>query len=77
MKQQLPFLPLSIRFSWYMTFPQTEKKKIKINSTNRRPLVPAELQCIFYTHADMHFGKAITIIVSVRILDRSVSHNLQ
>ena len=64
-----------------MTFPQT-KKKIKINSTNRRPLVPAELQCIFYTHADMHFGKAITIIVSVRILDkakldRNVSHNLQ
>ena len=52
------------------------------NSTNRRPLVPAELQYIFYTHADMHFGKAITIIVSVRILDkakldRNVSHNLQ
>ena len=52
-----------------MTFPQTKKKIIKINSTNRRPLVPAELQYIFYTHADMHFGKAITIIVSVRILD--------
>lgn len=65
-----------------MTFPQTKKKIIKINSTNRRPLVPAELQYIFYTHADMHFGKAITIIVSVRILDkakldRKVSHNLQ
>ena len=39
------------------------------NSTNRRPLVPPELQYIFYTHADMHFGKAITIIVYVRILD--------